>query len=463
MKKVLTKVLTAGAAASMVVGLAACGSKPAETAAAAPAATTAAAPAATTAAATAAATTAAAQADGPVTLKVSWWGGDSRHNATLAALDEYMKANPNVTVEADYGAWSGWTDKVATQLAGNSEPDLMQINWNYIYQFSSDGLGFADMNDLKDSFDMTQYDQKLLDQMTIAGHVLGIPVSTTGRVFYWNPGTFEKAGLEVPKTFADIIAAGQTFKEKLGDDYYPMACGDYDRTILMTYYLQEKYNKAWVENGQCNFTVEEMADGFDFLKSLEDNHVMPTAEKLAGDGADSLDKNPNFIEGKYAGLLEWDSSIKKLTGAQADGQTLVIGEYPADFGTPSTVFKISMAFAVSKNSKNQAEAAKLLDFLLNGDGVATMALERGIPSSAAAQKTLQAAGAFEGLTYDANIAAASNYQFALSPYYEASSLKDSSTGAYAEIMDNMSYDRTDSKELAQQMIDAVNNAETTGK
>lgn len=58
----------------------------------------------TTAAATEAATTAAgesAAADSkatgdqePVTIRFSWWGGESRHKATLEAVDAFMKELP---------------------------------------------------------------------------------------------------------------------------------------------------------------------------------------------------------------------------------------------------------------------------------------------------------------------------------------------------------------------------------
>ena len=456
MKKSFTKVIAGSLAASMVLGLAACGSSSSGSQSTQGAVET------TKAAEAAAATTAAAQeaSSGDVNLRISWWGGDSRHNATLQVLDEYMAANPNVKIESEYGAWSGWQDKIATQIAGNSEPDLFQINWNWLWQFSPDGTRFVDMKTLSD-FDLSQYDQSLLDLMTINDHVLGVPVSSTGRVFYWNKATFEKAGLEVPKSFADLLAAGPVFQEKLGDDYYPMACGTLDLTILLTYYMQEKYNKAWVADGKLNYTEDELADGFDFLKSLEKNHVIPTQEKLKGDGADSLDKNPNFIDGHYAGVLEWDSSIKKLQKALDENQELVIGEYPADYGTPATVYKVSMGFAISPNSQHPEEAAKLLNYMLNGDGVKTLALERGVPASHAAQETLKSAGMLEGLTYEANQLASANAPFALSPYYEDSALKDDAEGAYQEIMNNMSYDDEDSKDLAQEMIDAVDEVEAS--
>ena len=98
----------------------------------------------TTAATTAAAaadTTAAAGDEGgsaeggqePVTIRFSWWGGESRHQATLAAVDAFMEEYPWITVECEYSAWDGWQDKVATQLAGGTAPDLMQINWDWLY------------------------------------------------------------------------------------------------------------------------------------------------------------------------------------------------------------------------------------------------------------------------------------------------------------------------------------------
>ncbi len=459
MKGTFKKVLAGSVAAAMVLGLAACGgSKTAETAAAS-AGTENGTSAESAATAQSAGSTEAAASGDQITLRMSWWGGDSRDKATSDAIAAFEQANPGIKVETEYGAWSGWTDKISTQLAGNSEPDLLQINWNWIYQFSPDGTGFYDMNELKDSFDLTQYDQKLLDQMTINGKLQGIPVSTTGRVFYWNQQTWDKAGLALPKSFADLLAAGPVFKEKLGDDYYPLAAGEYDLTMILTYYMQEKYNKAWVQDGKLNYTADELADGFDFLKSLEADHVIPSQEKLKGDAADSLDKNPNFSDGHYAGLFEWDSSVSKMQGALSDGQTLVIGEFPADYGTPSTIYKISMGFAVSKNSQHPKEAAKLAEYLLNGDGVAAMGMERGVVASKKAQDTLSKAGTLKGTTFDANKAATANYVFPLDPYYEDSKLKDTAEGAYYEIIDNMSFDGEDSKDLAQELIDAVNEVE----
>ena len=139
-KELMKRVAAAGLAVSMVAGLTACGptGKPEET----KKEETKAEGGETSAAAD---KEDAAASDGEVTLRFSWWGGDARHKATEAACQAFMEKYPNIKVECEYGAWDGWAEKVATQLSGGTAPDLMQVNWNWLYQFSSDGSKFVDL------------------------------------------------------------------------------------------------------------------------------------------------------------------------------------------------------------------------------------------------------------------------------------------------------------------------------
>ena len=64
---------------------------------------------------TSAASSAGGEAE-PVTLRFSWWGGEARHEATIAAAELYMEKNPNVKIEFEYSGWDGYKDKLVTQL-----------------------------------------------------------------------------------------------------------------------------------------------------------------------------------------------------------------------------------------------------------------------------------------------------------------------------------------------------------
>lgn len=183
-----------------------------------------------------------------VTLKFSWWGGDSRHEATEKAIEAFMAKYPNIKVEAEYGAWNGWEEKQALAIQGGNAADVMQINWNWITSYSGNGKNFVNLNDYSDVIDLTQFDQDVLDQCKIDDKLMAVPISLTGRLFYWNKTTFDEVGCDIPTDEASLLAAGEAFKAK-GDDYYPLALGEYDRQIFLVYYLESKYGKPWVENG----------------------------------------------------------------------------------------------------------------------------------------------------------------------------------------------------------------------
>ena len=202
------------------------------------------------------------------TITFDWWGGDSRHEATQAAVDAFMKKYPGIKVEVNFGAWSDWeTAKAAEYISGNN-PDVQQTNFDWIGKYDADGTTYLDLNTVSDVLDLTQYsDEVLAKTVDSKGGIAGIPVSLTGRTFYWNKATFEKAGLATPTTLDELVAAGAVFKDKLGEDYYPLVIGEYDRMILMTYYLQAKTGEPIInENGNLTVTQDQIKEGLERYK-----------------------------------------------------------------------------------------------------------------------------------------------------------------------------------------------------
>lgn len=452
MNKTGRKLMSVVLASAMALSLTACGSAAAPAASsAAPAASEApaassAAPASTAAASTAAASeTASAAGDyEECTLTFDWWGGDSRHEATQKAVDAFMKKYPGITVQCNFGAWKDWETARALEFQSGTAPDVNQINANWINDYDADGSTFLDLTTVADTIDLTQWDQKYLDLCKDSkGGQASVPVSMTGRIFYWDKTTFDEAGIDTPKTLADLMAAGKTFKDKLGDDYYPLALGTYDRMILVDMYLQSKYDTQFIKDGKLSFTEDQLLEGVNFIKSLEDAHVIPSMKIMDGDAADSLDKNEKFISGKYAGMLEWDSSPAKYVSALGDSRELVVGEEFTDLGggkTTGAFTKVSLSFAISAKTEHPHEAALLINYLLNDpEGIAIMSTERGIPESKIAYSTLDAANAFDPLVKEAHDKVMASAAYSFDPKFDDSSLKDGENGAYQDAFAGLSY------------------------
>ena len=137
-------------------------------------------------------------AGGDVTLRFSWWGGDSRHEATEKAIAAFEAKNPNIHVEPEYGAWSGWEEKQSMNIIGGNAADVMQINWNWIDSYSQGGTTFADLHQYEDTLDLSQFPAESLAQCEVDGKLMAVPVAITGRVFYWNKTTFDEIGVDLP-------------------------------------------------------------------------------------------------------------------------------------------------------------------------------------------------------------------------------------------------------------------------
>lgn len=374
-------------------------------------------------------------------VSISWWGADDRHRATRSAVEAFEAAHPEIHVTLQFGAWEGWEEKMAAAFYADTAADINQINWNWITSFSADGSKFKDLRAYSEQFDFSQYDPAVLADCTVADELQAIPVSLTGRIFYWNKTAFSKAGLEVPRTLAALYDAGEVFRERLGEDCYPLALGEYDRMLLLVYYLESVYGKPWVTGQTLNYAAAELEQGLAFIRSLEERHVIPPIRTLLGDGAISLDKNQNWIAGRYGGIFEWDSAAAKYREALGDSGELVVGNYFSDIGSYQGGFsKVSLAFAVSERCAYPRSCMLLLDFLLNGEtGAALLADTRGVPLSAAARKTCEDKGLLSALSVDANRSILDWVRFPPDISFEDARLKSNPDGAYFDVMSGLSY------------------------
>ena len=398
----------------------------------------------------------------PVTLTMSWWGGESRHNAYQEALKAFSAEHTTITVNPTFAAWSGWEDTMSTKFAGGVAEDVCQINWNWLYNYSGNGQTFLDLNSVTDYLDMSQWDDAKLGACNVANAQQCVPISMTGRIFYWNMTTFNKAGItEVPATEDDLFAAGKAFQEKLGDDYYPLHLGAYDRMILMVFYLESKYGKDWADpvTSTLNYTEDEIAEGIDFIKSLVDGHVMMNLKTYYSANSDTATHQSNeWITGKIAGIFEWDSAASKYSSALDDANKdgFTVGE-EIKFGDNNGGFsKVSMGLAITKTSQCVAEAATLIDFLLNnGKGAAIMGSECGIPASKAGLAAAQAAGAVKDLVAEANAKVMAFTTNKLDPLFENNDLKASGTGIYQEVFDTVDYDGVSGADVVDTLLDGM--------
>ncbi len=346
-----------------------------------------------------------ARAAAPVTLRLSWWGGSDVHRAYLSTIRRFEAKYPHISVKAEYTGWAGHLERLTTQIAGETAPDVMQINWNWLVLFSRTGEGFYDLNKLSRDIELDQFDADSLAMGSVRGHLNAIPASMAARLFYFNATTFEKAGLKIPSTWDELFAAGPVFRDRLGADYYPLDVNLQDVVAIARTWHIQKTGAPLVDESRSmlNASLEQMVGAADLYRRLVEEHVVPSARARASFGNVAPQEMRPWITGRYAGVHQWVSAIGKSADTLEPGQRIVLGDFPlmADAKDAGLLYRPAMLLAVNRGTQHPQEAALLLNFMLNDpEAIRIFAVRRGAPVSKRALQILQGDGALKGLSWE---------------------------------------------------------------
>ncbi|MBN8503598.1 MAG: carbohydrate ABC transporter substrate-binding protein [Burkholderiales bacterium] len=332
-------------------------------------------------------------------LRFAWWGGSGRHQATLAALRLFEQRHPGLRVKAEYMGFNGYLERLTTQIAGRSEPDLMQINWAWLAMFSKRGNGFADLNLQQKVLGLDQFSADDIAYGQVQGKLNALPTSFSARVMLWNQSAFQRAGLKIPSNWDELFASGRAFRQSQGEGAYPLDGELYDMMLLSQTYVQQLHGTSYVDPLNRRIAMSERA-ALDWVKTyrrLVDEKVctpLPLRASLGG-AEKPTEQQPDWVVGRWAGNYTWDSLIGLRASTLKPTEQLALGAFPTLpnardsglFGRPTVMY------AVGRSSEQAELAARLMNFLLcDPDAAKVLGRTRGLPSARSALEVLKAQG-----------------------------------------------------------------------
>lgn len=332
-----------------------------------------------------------------VELRFAWWGGKARNQATLKALDAFEAKYPNIKVKAEYTGWDGFYSRLTTQINSNTEADVIQTNWNWLTLLSKTGDGFYDLNKLSQPIGLDQFSPAALASTTVNGKVNAIPVSANVMLFYYNAATWKKAGVPLPKSWDDLLKAGPVFKEKLGDNYYPLILTEQDSLLLLNSWVYQGNQKPMVDEKtrKLGWNHDDLVQAFTFYRQLVAAHTVPDSRTMASFGKGIAYEMKPWINGEWGGIYNWNVMYTAESQNLSNPAYLVMGDYPMREGAKDAgqFNKTALMLSISKNTRHPQEAALLINFLMSEkEGVVPVGLERGVPLSKAGAQILRDAG-----------------------------------------------------------------------
>lgn len=321
----------------------------------------------------------------PVTLRIAWWGGDTRHSYTQQVIDMYEEQNPNVTIEPEYASFDDYWKKLAPQAAANRLPDIVQMDISYINQYGTNGQ-LEDMGAyLNQSIQVGDVNENVLATGKIDSKQYGIPLGVNVLGFQYDPALLKKAGV-------DSIPENWTW-----DDYKEIALKSKDAglyidtsmaaDVFFNYYLRTKGVSLYNTDGSAlGYEDDAMfSDFFGMLSDLIVKGAVPSQDKLSQNKG--VIEETDVVKGTGIGVWQWSNQYVALQIAV--NRPMALAQMPGPDMEKGLYMQPSMYWSITANSKAKEEAAKFIDFWINNaEANKLIKGERGVPISSKIKESL---------------------------------------------------------------------------
>jgi multiple sugar transport system substrate-binding protein len=317
----------------------------------------------------------------PKTVRIAWWGNQTRNNHTQEVLHMYSKAHPDTVLIGEYVDWNGYWDKLAMQTAANNLPDIIQMDYSYIGQYadknllvdllpySAKGKGYLDLKGIPGDF---------LSPGIIDGRLYGISLGINALVVFYDPVVFEEAGIESPtaqwswKQYEELLSKVYRSTGKQSD---PLLYRD--PIYILEYLVRQHGASLYSYSGKMlGFSDPEIVQQlFELINRLTVEKIYVSPNKVPVNSP--LEESP-FVKGDSFMGYGWSNQF--VATADAAGKPLEMVSLPLDGVYKGLYNKPAMFFSVTAASPYIDQSVRFIDYFINdisANGI--LVAERGVP------------------------------------------------------------------------------------
>ncbi|MET8982807.1 extracellular solute-binding protein [Streptomyces sp. NPDC004539] len=210
---------------------------------------------------------AAADTKGNVTLEFwSWTDGIE------AQADAWNKEHPETQVKYVNAAGETVYQKLRAAVNAGTAPCLSKMDGANLASFAADGL-LTDITKTAAKY-KAPYTSAAWNAVSPGGTTFGIPMGSSPLFTAYRADLFAKYGIEAPKTWDDLIAAGKKVRQQDKNvKIYNMAGEDPSTLVDLSWESGAQWYKVAGDHWEIGFTTPEALRAGDVVQQLVDNDL----------------------------------------------------------------------------------------------------------------------------------------------------------------------------------------------
>jgi len=316
-------------------------------------------------------------------LRCFWWGNPDRDKRTKALLELYSQKS-GTQVAAESLGWGDYWTKLATQVAGGNAPDLIQMDYRYLFEYARRNT-LLPLDKLLPLSDFSTNDR---NGGKVDGKLYGVNLGSNSKAMVYDTGMLAKVGVKAmdPKwTWSDFSRiAGEISKVNPGKYWGSSDNSRWEQGFEQ--WLNQQGKSLYNADGQAGFTKDDAAAWFDLWDKMRKAGAIAPPDV----GAVNTGKVEEYEVSRGLAAMSFVNSNQIVAFQALNKNSLAISPFPRDKGGSSGHYiKPSQMMSISSKSKSPEEAAKIINFMVAvPEGVKILGIERGVPCSTAARATL---------------------------------------------------------------------------
>lgn len=271
----------------------------------------------------------------------------------------FEKANPDIKVDIEVVPWNNLLQRLTTDIAGGTAPDLSIIGTRWLLDFASQGVA-----EPLDSYLTPEVKGKFIDVFmapsVINGKTMGLPVAASARAMMVNLDLFDKAGVTPPKTWDELYKDAQAISKIPGTFGFGLQGKEIETDAYYYYALWTFGGDILTKDGKSGLTSPQALEAANFYKKMIDEKLtQPSPTNYNREDVFNL-----FKQGKVGMIFTFPMLIPQV---KAEAPNLHYAVLPFPVKTTQATYGVTDTLMMFSSSKAKDAAWKFMQFSYQPD------------------------------------------------------------------------------------------------